>query len=193
MPPKSKPRKVLETISIQEVEHVSTRSVYGDNHAANEDTMMVEHAKSLRAAGMIGEEMETQLSQPWHRTGELKRHYSKAYLEMHPEHTGSNAIEMPTYETALKKQRERDRAQEKWLADWRAGKIDDDGNPVGGEGSSTGSSSSSNPSSDADSTDSHQEAPRDADHHGHNSSAASTSSGASHESAGDHVSMSTLR
>ncbi|KAH7092301.1 hypothetical protein FB567DRAFT_545468 [Paraphoma chrysanthemicola] len=189
MPPKSKPRKVLETISIQEVEHVSTRSVYGDNHAANEDAMMVEHAKSIRAAGLIGEEMETQLSQPWHRTGELKRHYTKEYLEMHPEHTGSNAIEMPTYETALKKQRERDRAQEKWLADWRAGKIDDDGNPVEGEGSSTGSNLSCKPSSDADSTDSHQEAPRDASHQGDNSSAASASSSASQDSTADHVSI----
>ncbi|KAH7068357.1 hypothetical protein BKA63DRAFT_521615 [Paraphoma chrysanthemicola] len=134
MPPKSKPRKVLDTISTQEVEHVSTRSVYGDNHAATEDAMMVEHARSLRAAGLIGEEMEAQLSQVWHRTGELKRQYTKGYLKMHPEHTGSNATEMPTYETALRKQKERDRAQEQWLADWRAGKIDDDGNSGEGEG-----------------------------------------------------------
>lgn len=103
--------------------------------------MMQAHAQAVRAVGLIDTEMETELSQPWHRIGEVRRHYTKEYLEMHPEHTGSNAVEMPTYETALRKQKERDRAQEKWLADWRAGRIDDEGNRIGGNEQSSGSSS----------------------------------------------------
>ncbi|KAF2023811.1 hypothetical protein EK21DRAFT_80066, partial [Setomelanomma holmii] len=115
MPPKPRNRKAAERISLQDVENVSTRSVYGDNRAATENAMMAEHAKTMRAAGLINQEMETELSQPWHRAGEVKRYYDKGYLAMHPEHTGTNVAEMPTYQTAVEKQKEKDRAKEKWL------------------------------------------------------------------------------
>ncbi|KAH8722670.1 hypothetical protein GQ44DRAFT_562158, partial [Phaeosphaeriaceae sp. PMI808] len=86
-----------------------------NTHAATEDAMMVAHAANLRIAGLIGEEMQIQLSQPWHKTGELKIKYTKEYLAMHPNYTGSNADDMPTYKTALRRQKERDIAMEKFL------------------------------------------------------------------------------
>lgn len=111
-------------------EDFAERSAYGDKHAVTEDKMMVAHAQTLYDAGIIDEYMKSQLSQPWHRGGELQIKYTKEYMAMSPLYTGSNAHEMPTYEEALKRQKERDAAQKKFLADFATGKIDEDGNKI---------------------------------------------------------------
>ncbi|KAF1849270.1 uncharacterized protein K460DRAFT_394133 [Cucurbitaria berberidis CBS 394.84] len=116
----------------QEVDNSNSRSVFGDNHAATEDAMMVAHAKYMREAGQIDDKMEAELSKAWHKSGELHRKYTPAYLAMLPNYTGQNQDEMPSYETALRHQKARDDAQEQLLADFMAGKIDENGNRIDG-------------------------------------------------------------
>ncbi|KAJ4376046.1 hypothetical protein N0V83_001327 [Neocucurbitaria cava] len=112
----------------QVIENVSTRSVFGDNRGATEHALMSAHAKHLRRAGHIDEEMEVKLSKPWHESGKLHIKYTPEYLAQHPNYTGKNHDKIPKYETALKHQKARDEAQDKLLADWAAGKIDEHGN-----------------------------------------------------------------
>ncbi|KAF2818680.1 hypothetical protein CC86DRAFT_308716, partial [Ophiobolus disseminans] len=115
MPPNGKPRKVPEAISLQHIDNVDTRSGFGDNRAATENALMAAHAKVLRAAGLIGGEMEAQLSQTCHRGRDIMPTYTKVYLAAHPDYTGSNVHEMPSYEAALRRQKQKDAAAEKWL------------------------------------------------------------------------------
>lgn len=126
----SRQRKPLEATTLSEDPTISTRSAYGDNRAANEDAMMLAHAQILRANNTIDDEMATQLSQPWHKRGELKMKYTKGYLELHPDYTGKDAHEMPGLEWAKRKRKDKDRQMEKWLEDFRLGNIDENGNPI---------------------------------------------------------------
>jgi hypothetical protein len=63
--------------------------------------------------------------------------YTPEYLAMHPYYTGENVHEMPSLNWAMRKQRGRDRRAEKWVNDFKAGKIDEDGHPIVGYQSST--------------------------------------------------------
>ncbi|EAT82214.2 hypothetical protein SNOG_10820 [Parastagonospora nodorum SN15] len=93
----------------------SARHSFNSHRFAAESSMMNTHAQTLLKAGTIDSAMATQLSQPWHRTGEVRVQYSKDYLQMHPDYTGENAHEMPTLNWAMRKQRERDRKAKEWL------------------------------------------------------------------------------
>ena len=130
MPPKPKPRKHPEAIILQPTPNVSTRSIYGDHRTATEDAMMAAHAKALRAAGIIDEEMEKQLSQVRLNGCDSRVLYTAEYLLALPSYTGTNVDEMPSLEVALKRQKERDLKEEKILEDYRAGRIDLNGRPV---------------------------------------------------------------
>jgi hypothetical protein len=129
MPSKLKARKPSEDIS--RPRDVDARSVFGDSRATSEDAMMLAHATSLRAIGLISEEMRTMLSQPWHACGQLKMKYTEAYLAMHPDYTGANVDMMPSYEVALRRQKQRDVVMEKLIKDYEKGRVDQDGKNIG--------------------------------------------------------------
>jgi hypothetical protein len=141
MPPKSRSKKPVETSTSPQDAAVNTRSIYGDNRAATEDALMLAHTQRLYSNNIIDDEMATQLSQPWHKSGELKLKYTKEYLELHPDYTGKDAHDMLSLEWAMRKRKENDRKMEKWIEDWRAGKIDDNGDPIGDYSESSSSSS----------------------------------------------------
>ncbi|KAL5115642.1 hypothetical protein ACEQ8H_006441 [Pleosporales sp. CAS-2024a] len=123
--------KVIEDNSPYDGMLTAMRSAYGDARAATEDAMMVAHANTLLATKAMDADMASQLKQPWHTTGFLRVRYTKEYLALHPEYTGENAHEMPSLKWAKTKQKERDRAMEKWMTDFQSGKIDQEGRPIG--------------------------------------------------------------
>jgi hypothetical protein len=150
MPSKSRSKKPVEASTLPQDPAVSTRSIYGDNRAATEGAMMLAHTQRLRSSNIIDDEIATQLSQPWHKSGELKVKYTKEYLELHPDYTGKDAHDMLGLEWAKRKRKDNDRKMEKWLEDWRARKIDDNGNPIGDYSESSSSSSLSSGDEDED-------------------------------------------
>jgi hypothetical protein len=150
MPPKSRFKKPVEASTLPQDAAVSTRSIYGENRAATEDAMMLAHTQLLRSSNIIDDEIATQLSQPWHKSGELKVKYTKEYLELHPDYTGKDAHGMLGLEWAKRKRKDNDRKMEKWLEDWRVGKIDDNGNPTGDYSESSSFSSLSSKDEDGD-------------------------------------------
>ncbi|KAF1941780.1 hypothetical protein EJ02DRAFT_347037, partial [Clathrospora elynae] len=116
MTPKKK-RAPNELKDLQDAERqIDTRSIYGENRAANEDAMMAAHAKQLRQGNIINGSMEAELSRPRYRVGgELQSRYTPEYLSTHPDYTGQNAHAMPTYDTALKHCRDEDAAEGRFL------------------------------------------------------------------------------
>jgi hypothetical protein len=138
MSPKGTFRQAPEAILPQIIQNVGARTVYGDARAATEATMMVEHAKCLRLAGVIDDDMERALSQPhFDKARELKTKYTRAYLAMHPNYIGSNVDEIPSYKMALRRQNARDAAQKKLLSDYKLGKIDEHGRSLYRHGKSS--------------------------------------------------------
>ena len=101
-------------------------NVYGDRHAAKESMMMREHAKSLLKAGVIDKDMANQLSRPWHQTGILDMQWNKKYLDP----AKDSGEEMMSIEKARKIKSRKDLKMQKWIEDFEAGKIDQDGNPI---------------------------------------------------------------
>jgi hypothetical protein len=131
MSPKGTFRQASEAILPQIIQNVGARTVYGDARTVTEDAMMVEHAKCLRLAGVIDDDMERALSQPrFDKARELKTKYTTEYLAMHPNYTGSNLDEIHSYEVALRRQKARDAAQKKLLSDYKLGKINEHGRPL---------------------------------------------------------------
>ncbi|KAF2126745.1 hypothetical protein P153DRAFT_388068 [Dothidotthia symphoricarpi CBS 119687] len=130
MAPHKQHTDLLASIALQVIENRETRSPYGDNRAATEDKMMVEHANLARESGLIDEETATQLSQSWHRSGELQMQWKPEYLRIHPEYAAGEKDVAVSLDTAMKRQKEKDRRDIKFIKDWRAGKVDEDGNKI---------------------------------------------------------------
>lgn len=132
MPPKKPTKNGTEAaLSAQEIEHSNTRSGYGDNHAATEDAMLSAHAKQLREAKVIDDKMAAELSKPRRNVPEVNVKYTQEYLAQHPDYTGKNAHEMPSYEVAARRQKAKDDAMLKMIEDFKAGRIDMHGRPIG--------------------------------------------------------------
>jgi hypothetical protein len=128
MSPKKKLKMTIE--AAPEISVNQTRSVYGDNHASTENTLLTAHAQYLWKAGAIDEHMVTELSKPYKTDVRVVR-YTTEYLAAHPDYTGEDADTIPTLQTAMKRRRDRDEAQNKILEDYRAKRIDVWGNPTG--------------------------------------------------------------
>jgi hypothetical protein len=106
--------------SVEKAEH---RSGYGDMHAHREAEGMKEHVAHLRADGQIDEKMATELLKPLDK----KREYTADYLATLPTYTDQQP-DMVSFETAEKHRRKRDKKQLKWIEDYEAGRIDENGN-----------------------------------------------------------------
>lgn len=148
MPPRKFTEATAEAPSPQQIDH-QTRSAYGDGHAATNHALLVAHAVYLGTAGVIDEQMVSELTKPMGKMREQGIKYSEQYLAAHPDYTGENTDAIPTMQTALKHQRDRDAAQERLLADYRAGKIDIWGNRVNSVDRDTSFSGSSSTSDDS--------------------------------------------
>ncbi|KAJ4343519.1 hypothetical protein N0V87_000286 [Didymella glomerata] len=106
--------------SVEKAEH---RSGYGDMHAHREAEGMKEHVARLRADGQIDEKMATELLKPLDK----KREYTADYLATLPTYTDQQP-DVVSFETAEKHRRKRDKEQLKWIEDYEAGRIDENGN-----------------------------------------------------------------
>ncbi|KAF2272512.1 uncharacterized protein EI97DRAFT_461902 [Westerdykella ornata] len=122
-PPKTKPTDNPDT-----VEDTTSRNAWGDSRFAEESKMMKTHADSLFAAGVISASQAAKLSVPWHEKGAVNGSiWEEQYLD--PSKKVTEYDIMP-YERAQRIQHRKDVALKKWLEDWEAGRIDDDGNPL---------------------------------------------------------------
>ncbi|KAJ4993190.1 hypothetical protein SVAN01_01165 [Stagonosporopsis vannaccii] len=111
------------------VNNVGHRSGYGDMHSTRDALMNTEHVTFLRQHRMIETAMAVELMKPLHRG----RQYTEAYLATHPDYTGIQP-EMTALSTAERHQEKRDKEMEKFIEDYEAGRIDEDGNPVSRDG-----------------------------------------------------------
>lgn len=123
------------------VENREFRSGYGDMHARRDADLMAEHVAHLRSHGQIDQVMATELAKPFDRD----RKYTPAYLQTHPDYTGVQP-DMPALTTADRHQKKRDKEMLKFVEDFEAGRIDEDGNPTG-EGIALDATESGNDSS----------------------------------------------
>lgn len=92
-------------------------------HAHRDAELMKEHVAHMLSEGQIDEKMATELLKP----PDKKREYTVEYLATLPTYTGQQP-EMATFETAEKRRRQRDKEQLKFIEDYRAGRIDEEGN-----------------------------------------------------------------
>lgn len=83
---------------------------------------MKEHIVQMIPEGQIDEKMATELLKPLHQ----KREYTTKYLATHPNYTGKQP-EMTTFEQAEKLRRKKDKEQLRWVEDYDAGRIDENG------------------------------------------------------------------
>jgi hypothetical protein len=125
-----------DTETLHEPRVGDTGSRDGDRRTANGDTLMKAQAKKLHQAGAIDGSMEAELMAPStvYRSGENHINntpqYTPEYLAAHPEYTVGDASEMPIFVKAMKHQQEKDAAARSVLDDFKAGRIDEEGNAI---------------------------------------------------------------
>lgn len=117
--------EVSSGISISNIGNAELRSVYGDMHAHRDAQMMAEHVASLHTHHIVDDAMAAELLKPVVQ----HRNYTKQYLGTHPDYT-SFQPEMTTVATAHRHQKQRDMEMKKFVKDFKAGRIDEDGNPI---------------------------------------------------------------
>lgn len=113
------PKKIDST-----VENAMHRSGYGDMHAHRDALISAEHIAFLRQHSMIDDTMAQELSKP----NDRERKYTAEYLGTHPDYTGIQP-EMTALSTADRHQKQRDKNMEKFVKDFEAGLIDENGDP----------------------------------------------------------------
>lgn len=111
------------------VDNVEHCSVYGDMHASRDALLNAEHVTLLRQHDMIELDMAVELLKPFHRD----RKYTETYLRTHPDYTGVQP-EMSSLSTAERQQKMRDQDMEKFVEDYEAVMIDENGIPIAPEG-----------------------------------------------------------
>ena len=106
---------------------ISTRDGYGSSHAATESTMMQAHAESLLSAGLIDASQAERLSIPWHDKGILNH---SVWDSTHIDPSKKVNFEIMTLGAAQKRQWKRDKFMKKFVEDFEAGRIDENGSPT---------------------------------------------------------------
>ncbi|KAH6882475.1 hypothetical protein BKA58DRAFT_396763 [Alternaria rosae] len=106
MPPKKKLKPTPEAAPETPVE--SSRSAYGDSHAATEKALLSAHSRHLRNADVIEEHMVVELLKAVHSSDVHGVRYTPEYLAAHPDFTGEDADEISSMQAAIKSQRDRD-------------------------------------------------------------------------------------
>lgn len=107
------------------------RNAWGERRFSREDTMIKDHYEMMKKAGLIDADQAARLSTPWHQKGERiggPSLWDPKNLDPSRKETG---FEIMSLKQAKRIQDRKDKAQLKWLADWRAGIIDENGNPTG--------------------------------------------------------------
>jgi hypothetical protein len=108
--------------------HTITPNAWGELRFSREDSMNISLAKSLLAAGQIDEAQATRIAAPWHEKGVLVGPvWVEKYLDPKLKET---RFEIMSLGKAKKIQARRDAKEGKWLEDWEAGLIDDEGNKI---------------------------------------------------------------
>lgn len=118
------PRKIPAATLESTIENVHLRSGYGDLHATRNATSMAAHVAHLQAQGLIDDNMATELLKPYD-----KCKFSTEYLATHPDYTGVQP-DMSTFVTADRHRAKRDKEMEQFIKDFKAGRIDEWGNPI---------------------------------------------------------------
>ncbi|KAF2740122.1 hypothetical protein EJ04DRAFT_518918 [Polyplosphaeria fusca] len=97
-------------------------------HAAAESVIMAQHASSLLSASLIDAPTAQQLSNPWHAKGVLEMRWDVKYLD------ADRAEKEPLMdlEKARRRMARKDAALRKWVQDFEAGRIDEDGKKISG-------------------------------------------------------------
>jgi hypothetical protein len=89
--------------------------------------MMQNHAQCLLEAGVIDADQAARLAVPWHEKGVLNgRIWDEKYLDA----SRKADLEIMSLEKAKKIQARKDAKMKKWLENWEAGRIDEDGKPI---------------------------------------------------------------
>jgi hypothetical protein len=122
MPPKKRSKPTVQ--AAPEASFDWTRSVYGDSHAATDNALLAAHAQHLQSAGVIDEHMIDELKKPYSTSHVHSVRYTTDYLAFHPDYTGDDVDLIPTLQTAKKRQRDEDEAENMILEDYSAGRID---------------------------------------------------------------------
>jgi hypothetical protein len=133
------------------------RNASGSSRFVREDIMIANDAARAFLAELIDEDWAIKLSEPWHEKGVLDRRTPDKYLDP----SKKSDLYIPSMKHALWVQKKKDEAMLKFIADWRAGIIDEDGNPIVRPGQprtvedeqeepSEGDTSSSEPSTQAE-------------------------------------------
>lgn len=109
-----------------------TANAWGETRFSRESAMVKFHAEMLLRAQVIDQDTATKLSEPWHAKGIL---LNPVWEE---KHLDPSRIDLDTkimsYEKAKKIQWRKDAEERKFLQDWRAGLIDENGRPIKKEG-----------------------------------------------------------
>ncbi|KAF2658673.1 hypothetical protein K491DRAFT_676263 [Lophiostoma macrostomum CBS 122681] len=123
-PASQKPKMHLSTPSTSDE---ATCNAFGESRFATEDVMMKDHAQCLLEAGAIDAEQAARLSVPWHEKGVLN---GPVWDDKYLDPSRKADIEIMSLEKARKIQARKDAKMKKWLADWEAGRIDENGNAI---------------------------------------------------------------
>ncbi|KAF2795997.1 hypothetical protein K505DRAFT_373520 [Melanomma pulvis-pyrius CBS 109.77] len=105
------------------------RDAYGSARASTESRLMAEHAALLLERNIIDADTAAKLSTPWHKTGVLSLQWEEKYLQDRSP-TLQGGGEIMDLEKARRIAARKDAAERKWLADFEAGRIDEDGKRI---------------------------------------------------------------
>ncbi|PSN59425.1 hypothetical protein BS50DRAFT_682274 [Corynespora cassiicola Philippines] len=106
------------------------RDAYGSRHAQTEDEMMAQHATLCLENGIIDCKTATELARPWHGSGVLDLKWKAEHLDLLRPDVASAAEDVMDLREAEAAQRKRDAAMKRFVVDFEAGVIDEEGRGV---------------------------------------------------------------
>jgi hypothetical protein len=109
------------------VEPEFPRDAYGSSHHWREQWMLQQDAEHIRKLGIVYEDPAEWRGKPDRPYASVTIRGVRYWYKKGPE---PEPQEVMCLKEAMKIQRKKDRDLEKWLEDWQAGKIDEDGNPI---------------------------------------------------------------
>lgn len=106
------------------------KSGYGDAHAFNEHQGMLAFAAAARSHNLLDEETLEALSKPWQEKGTMDMQWKPEYLDASKKAPDDEVMDLKQAELIA---RRKDAAEKKFLKDFYAGKIDENGNKIDAE------------------------------------------------------------